>query len=175
MNMKKLVVITLAATAMAFTAQAEEPSQNDIGSFGVGYQGIYVGDLISGLSMRYAPAPVGGQIEIGEGGIDIDGEEITMLMLKGKAYYSLIQRENSVFYLGASLGYYKVDLDLADAELDGWSFAPLMGAEYRFQGLAELGLNFEVSYEFNSWEIDAADADIDLRGIAVSTGINYYF
>jgi hypothetical protein len=91
-----------------------------------------------------------------------------------------IQRENSAFYAGASLGYYMIDtknLLGPETNVDGFSIAPLIGAEWRFQGLPELGLNFEVSYELNALEAESGGTtvDIGLYGITVSTGINYYF
>jgi len=165
-------------------AQAED---SEPGQIGVGYQGIFFGDLINAVSVRFAPAPLGGQIELGQGSVDIDapggfGADLDILMIKGKLYYTLIQRENSVFYAGASLGYYKIESTsfpfVGTADTDGFSIAPLIGAEWRFQGLPELGLNFEVSYEINDLESDlpgGGTTDIGLYGITVSTGIHYYF
>lgn len=168
--MKKIIGMAVVALMAVSAVHAED---KEPGNIGVGYQGIFVGNFISGLSLRYAPSPIGGQLEIGEGALDVDGLDVELLMLKGKFYYTLIQRENSAFYLGTSLGYYMIDM--GGAEVSGWSIAPLLGSEYRFQGLPELGVNFEVSYEFNEWEVDNANVDISLRGIGISTGINYYF
>jgi len=186
--MKKILCIVITALMAVSMVHAEETA-DEPGSLGVGYQGIFFGDMINALSVRWAAAPIGGQIEIGEGAADIGtgvpgaGDvEAEIFMLKGKFYYALIERENSTFYAGASLGYYKVEIDNlgpgADAEVDGFSIAPLVGAEWRLHGLSELGLNFEVSYELIDLEYDVGggvDDDIGLRGINISTGINYYF
>ncbi len=144
----------------------------EIGLIGVGYQGFFIGgDLLNTLAVRYAPKPIGGQVEIGKMSIDADGDELDLFMLKGKGYYSLIERENSTFYAGASLAYIKIEQD--GTEVDGFSIAPLMGVEYKLQGLPELGLNFEVSYEIV--DLDADGADVTLDGIGVCAGMSYYF
>lgn len=179
--MKKVLCIIAALTMVAGTQAADG---DDVGNLGVGYQGVFFGDLINGAAVRWAPAPFGGQIELGQGGATLDpsgGTETTadIIMLKGKFYYSLIERDNSTFYVGASLGYYMIETDTGggggDTEVDGFSIAPLVGTEWHFQGLPELGINFEISYELNDWESKNPDADIGLYGIMVSTGILYYF
>lgn len=177
--MKKFLGVICIAVAVAHSGMGEEEVNNSVfdqvGKLGVGYQGTFMGDLIGGVSVRYAPTPIGGQIEFAEGGIKADDIKLVdAFMLKGKLYYSLIQRQNSAFYLGVSAAWYKAELIDDNMDLDGWSIAPLMGAEYRFSELPELGLNFEVSYEFNKFCADDY-VDIELRGIGISTGIVYYF
>jgi hypothetical protein len=172
---------------MVFAVQAEEAANDEVGNIGVGYQGIFMDDMImNGVAIRGTPAPIGWQIELAQGDLDDDSYgSADFLVLKGKAYYALIERQNSVFYTGASIGYWMAE-DHPDAdwkiETDGWSIAPLIGAEWSFSELPELGFNFEVSYEFNSLEFDDDDpganpdsGDIDISGINVSTGVTYYF
>lgn len=170
--MKKLLCVALASLMVSAIVHAEE-TDKAVGNLGVGYQGFFIGgDLVNSLAVRYAPKPFGGQIEIGQMSMDAGaGTDTSLFMLKGKGYYNLIDRENSDFYVGASIAY--LMLDQNGAEVDGFSIAPLMGVEYRFQGLPELGINFEVSYELVS--LDAAGTDVDFNGISVCTGINYYF
>ena len=181
--MKKVLCIAIMALMTVSAVRAEEAA-GEPGNLGIGYQGIFFGDMINALSLRWAPAPLGGQIEFGEGGaaLSVPGSpdvDLEIIMLKGKMYYTIIQRENSAFYAGASLGYYMFELDPGGGSMDinGFSIAPLIGTEWRFQGLPELGLNFEISYEFNDFTLDTGggDVDIGLRGITVSTGIHYYF
>lgn len=171
-KMKKVLCVAMAAFMAAAFVQAEETTE-EIGDIGVGYQGFFIGgDLINNLAIRFAPKPYGGQIEIGQVSLDADGGgDIDLFMLKGKGYYKLIERENSDFYVGASLGY--LMLEQSGNEVDGFSIAPLMGVEYKLQGLPELGLNFEVSYEIA--DLDAEGTDVTLNGIGVCAGMSYYF
>jgi len=189
--MKKVLCIAVGALLAISVAYGEENSEP--GQIGVGYQGIFFGDLINALSIRMAPAPIGGQLEIGEGGGSLStggaaaDTDFEIFMLKGKGYYTLIQRENSAFYAGASLGYYIISIDdpagnfttAGTTDVTGFSIAPLIGTEWNFQGLKELGFNFEISYEINNFDVDvpgtATDPDLGLRGITISTGVNYYF
>ena len=181
--MKKVLCIAVVALLAVSAVHAEE--SNAPGNLGVGYQGVFYGDLINAVSVRWAPAPLGGQIELGQGGALIEAPgasdiELDIIMIKGKLFVTLIERENSVFYAGASLGYYQIEtknLLAPSADLTGFSLAPLVGAEWRLQGLPELGINFEVSYELKSLEAEAGGTTVDvgLYGITVSTGIAYYF
>ncbi|MEN8254119.1 MAG: hypothetical protein ABFR33_01495 [Verrucomicrobiota bacterium] len=171
--MKKILCI-VAVAAMALAVQAEEAAKDDdVGSIGVGYQGMFLGNLLNGVAVRGTPAPIGWQVELTQGMLDTDGgPEVDLLVLKGKAYYALVERENSKLYAGASVGYWMVDLFGAD--IDGFSIAPLIGAEWNFAELPELGFNFEVSYEITELEADGG-GDLGISGINVSTGIVYYF
>lgn len=186
--MKKLLCIGIASLMAISMVQAEE-NTSEPGIVGVGYEGMFMGDvLMNGLAVRGRPAPVGWAVELAQGNVDDDYEgSIDLFALKGKVFYGIIQRENSAFYAGASLGYWMMEVHLRDEwkrEDDGWSIAPLMGVEWNFQGLPELGFNFEVSYEFNSLSYDrdepgaiasAKSGDLTLNGIAVNTGVVYYF
>jgi len=175
--MKKVLCIASIALLAVTAVQAEEGSTTDEpGNIGVGYQGILLGNLLSGVAVRGTPAPIGWQAEIVQGMIDVDGNKVDLMIVKGKAYYALVERTNSKFYTGASLGYWNLGLeDFLGADIDGWSVAPLIGAEWNFSEIPELGFNFEVSYEFNQLEVDDVDVDIDIYGVNVSTGVTYYF
>jgi hypothetical protein len=178
--MKKVLciaIVALLAASVGYAAEGDEP-----GNIGVGYQGVVLGDLLNGVAVRGTPAPIGWQVELVQGMAEIDPGggtlEVDALVLKGKGYYALIERANSAFYVGASLGYWTAEICSPgpEADIDGWSIAPLMGAEWNFAELPELGINFEVSYEFDMLEDDAGGTtDIDLYGITVSTGVTYYF
>ena len=185
--MKKVLGIAVVALMAVTVAQAQEKTMNeDVGNIGVGYQGMFLGNLLNGVAVRGTPAPIGWQVELTQGMIEIDPDgggsaDADLLVLKGKGYYALIERDNSKFYVGASLGYWMAETDNllgpGSADIDGWSVAPLIGAEWNFSELPELGFNFEVSYELNELEIDTpgGDADLGIYGINVGTGIIYYF
>lgn len=169
--MKKVLGIALVALMAVSVAQAEETTK-EVGNIGVGYQGIFLGDMLNGVAVRGTPAPIGWQVELSQGIINSDDlGDVDLFALKGKGYYALIERPNSKFYVGASLGYIMAEVDGDD--LDGLSIAPLMGVEWKFTELPELGINFEVSYELNELETD--NSDVGIYGINVSTGIIYYF
>lgn len=174
--MKKVLCVAVVAM-MAVSVGFAEEAGSETGNIGVGYQGVVLGNLMNGVAVRMKPAPLGAQVELVQGSVDVDSGalEADLLVIKGKAYYALVERENSKMYVGASLGYWMAEIEGAD--IDGFSVAPLMGVEWNFAELPELGINFEVSYEIDMLEVDAGGgtADIDLSGITVSTGIVYYF
>jgi hypothetical protein len=181
-EMKKLLCLVVATTlACASTFACDTcgcKAGGDPGNIGVGYQGLLLGDLVSGVAVRSTPAPVGFQGELLQGFADLGGGlEVDLWIIKGKAYMALVERENSVLYAGASLGYWNLQADTI-GDVDGWSIAPLIGAEWNFAELPEIGINFEVSYEITDLETDAAGGggtDIGISGINVTTGIVYYF
>ncbi len=166
------VAVVMVAAFVVSTANAAEGQMPC--KLGLGYQGIMAGELINGASLRMLPAPLGAQLVVGywegdiDNAIDVDGDLYTV---RGKVLYSLVNKELVKFYLGAELGYSEADVDGDDA--DAWSYGPLMGAEWQFEEIPEIGFNFEVGYQFNDIEID--DTDIDLDGVNVTFGIHYYF
>jgi len=173
-----LVFALVAALAIGVgTASAQDVS--------VGYQG-FIGNgqnLLSGLSVRGWTDQIGyeGTIFYGETTIDFGGGneiDADVWLLNAQVMYAAVVKENSKFYVGLDFGYGQYDID-AGAGLktdDGfWMIGPLLGAEYSFQGLPELGFNWEVSYEFVSIENDDANIDIDLSGINVTLGVHYRF
>lgn len=180
--MKKVLCITMMALMAMAVAQAEEGS-HEVSQIGVGLRAIMFpqGDIMPAATIRWAPAPLGGEILIGQLTDNTDGgDEVSMLSLAGKVLYSLIERENSAFYVGGELGMDKYELTNSGTTF--WdetaiSFGGLVGSEWRFSELPELGFNFEVGYYFSSWEDDASSpsAEGDHSGIVVSVGSTYYF
>ncbi|MBS3756184.1 MAG: hypothetical protein KGY56_10855 [Desulfobacterales bacterium] len=75
--------------------------------------------------------------------------------------------------MGANLGYGA--LEMYGEDLDLLKYGLLIGTEYSFQGLPELGFNWEVGYKFNTLDTDEYDLELDLNGISVSLGVHYYF
>ncbi len=177
--MKKILGIALVALMSVSIAQAEETAK-EVGNIGVGYQGMFLGNLLNGVAVRGTPAPIGWQVELTQGMVDVEnGLEADLFVLKGKGYYALVERANSKFYVGASLGFWMAEIDQGggSSDVDGFSLAPLMGVEWNFAELPELGFNFEVSYELNELEADTpgGDTDVGIYGVNVATGIIYYF
>lgn len=188
--MKKVLCIAIAGimtTAAAFacnTCGCTAKASAEPGNIGIGFQGIIpglvLGDIFNGVAVRGKPAPVGWQVEVIQGKIDDSGGvgplsgDAELTVVKGKAYLALVERKNSVFYAGASAGYWVGELGSID--VDGWSIAPLVGAEWNFSDLPELGFNMEASYEIDQLELDnGSTVDLDISGVTISTGIIYYF
>jgi hypothetical protein len=180
--MKKLLCI-LAATTMVIGVQAEG---DDPGSFGVGLKGIMSSDggIMPVAVFRFAPAPIGGEIQIGQQTVDIDGVgKTTQLSLNGQLLWSFIQRANSRAYAGGALGVAMLesenDAGTTTVDANVISVGGLVGAEWWMTELPELALNFDVGYYVSSGEDDPggaiAKADVTLSGILVSLGVTYYF
>jgi opacity protein-like surface antigen len=189
--MYKLIVAS-AVAAMSLSVSAVEnaevtsvPAANeivtkDVGSFGIGYQGVmYDNATLNAMSFRWNPSRLGGQILLGQMYSEVsDSEaETTWFTLQGKVLYTLIQRSNSSFYIGGKLGFMiedeKDDAGISLEDKDAWVLGALLGTEWRFSELPEIGFNFEVGYDLvNS---DDNGTEEDMNGIVVSVGANYYF
>ena len=117
---------------------------------------------------------------------EFDGK---LWMIELKAMYAFLVRQNSRFYAGAKFAYGQYDgsagVSGIAANLDGKMYIPgiLVGAEWNFPSLPELGFNFEVGYNYvidkNSGTFASLpqelDVDLKLHGINVGAGIKYYF
>jgi hypothetical protein len=155
---------------------------------GVGYQGLFFGNMINGLSVRSWLGPntaigLEGNIFYGNAELDIDGVsgnlDADLYMLELKAMYAFIVRTNSRFYAGGKFGYGQFDADVLgdDAKINAYVPAVFIGAEWNFPQLPELGFNFEVGYSYAIMETkdDIDGIDVNLSGINVGVGIKYYF
>lgn len=179
--MKKILCIAIATLISVSLVHAED--NDEPGNIGIGYQGIYWhgyngSDSMNAVSVRMAPKPIGGQVTFGQMRYVPDGDfvdEEQFWSIQGKVFYALIDREYSDFYVGGRLGYY-LD-EPGDAETEAWTFAPLFGAEWRWKEAPEIGVNFEVAYDYIIAEEEDPgwDGDFWSKGIDVSLGIHYYF
>jgi len=179
MKLKALFAVVF-ALVLAAPAGAEVPS----GQLGVGYQGMFLDNIMNGASARYwlsdnlalegdifhlyaeaTPSPVAG---INHGHV---------LSFMGKALYAPVVKSNSRFYLGAQFGYAALLIPGGNNNGNLINAGPLMGAEYHFSEIPELGFNFEVGYLWNYafQGVDPADLDIHLLGVNVAFGVHYYF
>jgi hypothetical protein len=178
-----LAVAFLAVLALfASTAGAQDVS--------IGYQG-FIGNgqnLLSGLSVRGWTDQIGyeGTIFYGQADIDLGaGADVSadVWILDAQVMYAAIAKEHSKFYVGLDFGYggYSVEANsvpfIGTGETDDnfWMLGPLVGAEYCFQELPELGFNWEVAYTFGNFENEDASLEVDLSGINVTLGVHYKF
>jgi hypothetical protein len=179
-----MVVATLMMLLCAMPALAEEGNYIS-NKIGIGYQGMIAGDYLNGISARgWIGDKFGLEASIFYGDIDAeaDGGDVMdgdVFLSEVKAMYAFIVKKNSRFYVGAKGGYGKLDFDFdfldgaGKIDDDLWTCGAFVGSEWNFQGIPELGFNFDVGYNYITYDED--DADIDLDGIAVTFGIHYYF
>ena len=178
--MKKLLCI-IAALAMVVAIQAEETS-SEPGDLGVGYQGIFYGGgnaRMDAASIRWhGNSPVGVQGLIGQLNTDTGVEQNT-LILAVKGLINLFERENSTFYVGPKVGIAWIDVTNPNGtkavDSQQLLFGAFVGTEYFFQGLPEIGFNFEVGYDFAVGDDDVSGDNANAYGINVTLGANYYF
>lgn len=192
--MKMTKAVVAAGLAVMLGAGSAVAAENPMtGKFGLGYQGVFAGDILQGISGRYwATENFGGELNLFYGNVGLEVEpsglapldEANADLLLGslKLMYSPIVRENSRFYVGIEGGIGSVnveadDVDVLDGDITVYTINPLFGAEYNFTELPELGLNFEVGYKFHSvsYEEEPLDVDVNLDGTFVSLGAHYYF
>ncbi len=169
--MKRLCIGAVTLLLLAFLGSSVATAQTTIG---VGYQAMFIGDFLQGASVRgWFDNKWGLEGNVMYASVDAgSGTDADMYFLAGKVMYAPIIRENSQFYVGFGGGFGSIDDNLLGyGDLDTWVAGPLFGAEYRFQGLPDLGFNWEVGYQFAN--MDASGGDVDLNGITVSLGVHY--
>lgn len=180
--MKKVLCIAIATVMAVSLAHAEETS-DEPGNLGVGYQGLAFDGgeyIMNQISVRYAPQPIGGALVFGH--MKRDGKDgnsdYEYLLLQAKGFYTLIDRPNSDFYVGGSLGWGQYDYQsgsgLNTDEEDTLLIGALAGVEWNFAELPEIGFNFEIGYTA-AMENDDDDGDNIFKGTSVSLGAHYYF
>jgi len=163
----------------------------DNAKIGVGYQGLIAGNVINGLSVRGWVGPntaigVEGNVFYGNANLDVEGVDTDfnarLWMVEIKAMYAFMVRPNSRFYAGGKFAYGQYNVEADEDLLDGKMYIPgiLVGAEWNFPSLPEVGFNFEVGYNYVIDKNEIAggsgpDVDLKLHGINVGAGIKYYF
>lgn len=176
-------------------------SMMDNGSWSLGYQAGYTGDYLQGISTRGWYENNGyefnGFIANAHGDFKDSNADVTLYELEAKYMRALVTNQNSRFYVGLGAGYGRISgsIEATDTDsyydwdtdeyyeeetkvkesgsLDTFLIKPLFGAEFMFNEIPELGINFEVSYGFSFWDID--NVDITLSSISVGLGMHYYF
>jgi len=168
---------------------AAEDGKNFIANkVGVGYQGMFAGSFLNGISVR---GWIGDRIGLEASGFygkaDLEvtgGPDISadFGMLEAKAMYAFIVRSNSKFYAGAKIGYGQLTADSYGTDiLDGesvWEPGVFIGSEWSFPGLPEVGFNFDIGYTgviFDENLPSGEDVDLQLHGVTATFGVHYYF
>jgi len=192
--MKKLqvtgIVVALMILGFAGCAQAAEIGKD--WKVGLGFESMYAGPLLNGLSARVWTGPLGMEADLLQGsakvkvngvGEDSESSETKANMWAGelKAMYAFVQNKNSNFYAGANVNYasFKVDADAGSGKGSLWTYGPFIGSEFNFDAVPEVGFNFEVGYMLNTGKASVDDSDVDAKidmyGINVGIGAHYYF
>lgn len=172
--MKKNLLILVVTFVLTLSVSSNNAFAEN--KFGVGYQGTFIGEFLNGLSVRGWFDSFSVDATLFHTDVEADGADsdlLNLFILDGRFLYAPIVKENSRFYMGANLGYGA--LEVYDEDLDLLTYGLLLGTEYSFQGLPELGFNWEVGYKFNTLDTDEYDFEVDLNGISVSLGVHYYF
>lgn len=179
--MKKVLCIAITALMSVAIVQAEDDAP---GKLGVGYQGVaYDGNYVMNqISLRMAPQPIGGALVIGQMSRDDKdgGSDWQDWLVQAKGFYTLVDRANSDFYIGGSLGwqYSKYSWSSGEDEYTTWLVGALAGVEWNFTEIPEIGFNFEFGYNVAFEESDyssSSDEESIMKGTYVSLGAHYYF
>ena len=192
------IVMLMVFLSASSVFAADEFTKNFISNkVGVGYQGMIVGNLLNGVSVRgWIGERIGLEgnfimgavkattsnpdIPIGSFTIDASNKDISadVWSLEAKAMYALIVRSNSKFYVGGKIGYGRVDIGGFPTQ-EFWTPGAFVGSEYSLPSIPEVGLNFEVGYSgiiYNSTNLPPGTTiDLRLHGVNAAVGIHYYF
>lgn len=201
--MKRAVLLALMLALMGVCAPYAQSSEGGVAKrFSLGYHGIITGDFAQSISSRvwlsedlgiegnlyFARIGVTAEREVEEW-VNVNGDwtrrtytekdeySANLFALTAKAMYAPVVKDNSKFYLGVELGFGRASAQADSEEFDDgtslFTFSPLMGAEYRFSELPELGFDWEVGYRLNYMSVD--EIDLSLGSISTAFGVHYYF
>ncbi|MEC9485927.1 MAG: hypothetical protein UMU76_00295 [Prosthecochloris sp.] len=191
-NLKALFAGCLAVVMSAGSLMAADNVAPNAGKVGAGYQGVFAGDILQGVSARYwATNEIGvegnffyGDATVGMESTDTDLFDGSFYLGTAKVMYAPVVNQNSRFYIGLEGGIGAVDAEFDEEEwpydVDVYVLNPLIGAEHYFSEFPELGFNWEVGYKMHMIDagvkdVDDKDLEIDLNGISVALGAHYYF
>jgi len=181
----------LLGTGTTSAAQIPEPVASNVGKYSLGYQGIFAGNVLNGLSARYwINNKVGTELNLCYLKINVSPSSSnnsllnsndtggngngSLLLAMAKIMYSPVIKTHSRFYVGLEGGIANGNINSTSEngteKIDGIYFInPLIGSEFNFSEIPELGFNFEVGYKSNIIQ------NISIGHTAVSIGAHYYF
>ncbi len=185
---KAILAVACALMFGAGTSYAAVQAPN-AGKFGLGYQGVFGGSILQGLSARYlVNNNVGTELNLYYGNASIDGYgggafDGDLLLATAKVMYSPVVNAHSRFYFGLEGGLGSIGLQQNGVDIPGdvsvYVINPFIGSEFNFSEIPELGFNFEVGYKIHNvtYNPDSSTTDlkINLDGTFVSVGAHYYF
>lgn len=186
MKMRKAVLaVALALMFGAGTASAAPNAEK----FGLGYQGVFAGNFLQGVSGRYwFNDTLAGELNLFYGTVGVDesapgGDHLgdaDALLGTLKVIYAPVVKANSRFYVGLEGGLGSIGLNTDFGPGFGlnntsvWTMEPLFGAEFFLSEIPELGFNFEVGYKFHHVNFEDS-VNLNIDGTTVAVGAHYYF
>jgi hypothetical protein len=182
-----MAVMTTLALSLLFCSSALAEMDFSNVKVGVGYQGMFAGDFLHGVSARAWPTDrfaVEGNFFYGGIDVEVDtpyddyGEDADLYAGEIKLFYAPIVRQYCKFYGGLQGSIGEIDLDgEIDYNDEIYGLGIFVGSEFHFQEIPELGFNFDVGYKhyFYDDEIDDTDIDLEIKGIGVTFGTHFYF
>jgi hypothetical protein len=188
--MKKVISAALLALLCGSgTALAADNEGCNTKKFSLGYEGVFAGDVLQGLSSRYwFNNNVAGEVNLFYGNVGLKVEDtpidgnMDLFYASAKLLYAPIVKTNSRFYVGleggiGSIGVENNDKDVLPGEISVYTISPLIGAEFRFTEIPDICFNWEVGYKFQNVNYDGDDTEVDVNidGTFVSLGAHYYF
>ncbi|ACF11658.1 hypothetical protein Cpar_1255 [Chlorobaculum parvum NCIB 8327] len=185
--MKKILsAVLLALLCGSGTSFASDKTDEGCNTkqFSLGYEGVFAGDVLQGLSSRYwFNENLGGELNLfyGRVGVDFDYSDTNadLFLAELKMLYAPIVKENSRFYVGLEGGIGSIGGDTIpdDVDITVYTISPLIGTEFRFAEIPDVCFNWEVGYKFHRVNVDTEEGDVDVNidGTFVTLGAHYYF
>lgn len=185
--MKKILSAVLLAllcgSGSAFAADNSAAGPNTQ-QYSVGYEGVFAGDVLQGVSSRYwFNDNVGGELNLfyGNVGVDSDGYidgNADLFLAELKMMYAPIVKQNSRFYVGLEGGIGSIGGDVVPDNVDVtvYTISPFVGTEFRFAEIPDMAFNWEVGYKWHRVNVDTGDdVNVNIDGTFVTLGAHYYF
>jgi hypothetical protein len=194
--MSAVLLALLCGTGTAFAADSNVDGPNTK-KFSLGYEGVFAGDILQGVSSRYwFNNNVGGEVNLYYGNVGIKADQISLgnvynnvdahahlFYASTKLLYAPVVKQNSRFYLGLEGGIGSIGAnnngDKLPADITVYNISPLIGSEFRFTEIPDLCFNWEVGYKFQRVNFNGnsglSDIDVNIDGTFVTLGAHYYF
>ena len=140
-----------------------------LGRIGIGFNSQLSPYGINSISIKYWPGPtfcLQGML-----GFQMT-DDVDVFDLGGKMLFRIKSEQNMNVYAGGGLGIANTDPDQGDSDTS-FSLSGVLGVEYFFSGLPNLGFSTELGLMFRDYNNnDSVGSDADIFSTA---GIHYYF
>ena len=172
--MRRLPLLLLAAAALLLFAPADASAKDVRKKIGLGFNNNFTS--LTSISVKAGlplPKPTQSLQVQGFVGFGLARAEPARLVAGGRLLIPFVAEDNLNVYAGIGAGYLRLIPEGATEAIDAFRGQAVVGIEFFFFGLenvgfsAEVGLNFDVADEFLSFETTS--------GTAASVGVHYYF
>lgn len=165
--MKKIVLFLTSVLLLAFNAHGKEMNHR----LGVGPKSAFSSDIgtgIESIGVHYSPNAT--YQVVGSVGINTS-QGSSVLGLQGGLRRILFEEKNMNFFVGGSLGL--VSREIASVNRSGFELLATVGGEWFFEGLENLGFNFETGLGVSS--LTTSNSFFTLARSPMTAGIIFYF